>query len=656
MILFWQVINQEDLAAILPDVVTTGNHDDGGAPFDGFEDVSSESGKVAADGGGSSQQQQQQPLPPQQQQSGSQRAVESGSDVELPEQVVSEAIKRIHIDSEEVAQEAEEADASSSGESGEEEAGGTVCVSGPGYSSTLLQQFVEKTEILSSSSVVREEPRRRKRGRPPKLAVKLESTVEGSRSGGVGKCMPELESYMRLDCSVSNVSPDSGIQSVAGSPIHQSCSPASNPTAHSPAPVLAASPRSTPPPPVLFLGEERQSSIARRGPGRPPRSRGPGQPKGLGKKTGEEEKRGGTTSKGEVGCGDCGSRVLASGMDSCDENPPAPSPVPVVPVKRGPGRPKKAPPVLEPNFPLPACTHVSKDEEGKTQGNKRPSTGTKASDQQSESDVKHRVVELVCEDVNTKEHKSSAILSDICDRVSKRLELPNPVTDRSEVKRFPSKSPKVKIGPHRKLETSPQAKLRAWVEKRRKGRRRNESGDWGEGESGPEVELVPQFHFPRQRRLSSSAGSPCSSSHQGSIRNISASKAFASRMLRFPSGMPHHKHKRRKKKVKCLRIEKSLSDPNFFLDLEKLSQDFKRCCIIAKTTASPASTPRSGSGDVNLPSIFRMKRIIKKRKGSEKSQRASDRDSGTEGDGGKEKNRQRRPKKSTVEAPKVSRM
>jgi len=108
--------------------------------------------------------------------------------------------------------------------------------------------------------------------------------------------------------------------------------------------------------------------------------------------------------------------------------------------------------------------------------------------------------------------------------------------------------------------------------------------------------------------------------------------------------------------MKCVRTEKSLSDPNFLLDLEKLSQDFKRCCIIAKTTASPASTPRSGSGDVNLPSIFRMKRIIKKRKGSEKSQRASDRESGTEGDGGKEKNRQRRPKKSTVEAPKVSKM
>ncbi|XP_023718384.1 histone-lysine N-methyltransferase ash1 isoform X3 [Cryptotermes secundus] len=641
-----QVINQEDLAAILPDVVTTGNHDDGGAPFDGFEDVSSESGKVAADGSGSGQ--QQQPLPSQQQQSGSQRATESGSDVELPEQVVSEAIKRIHIDSEEVAQEAEEADASSSGESGEEEAGGSGGGPGSGYSSTLLQQFVVKTEILSSSSsVVREEPRRRKRGRPPKLAVRLESAAESSRSGGVGKCMPELESYMRLDCSVSNVSPDSGIQSVAGSPIHQSCSPASNPTAHSPAPALTASPRSTPPPPILLLGEDRRGSMARRGPGRPPRSRGPGQPKGPGKKM-NNERKGETTSRGEVGCGDCGSRVLVSGTDSCDENPPAPSPVPAVPVKRGPGRPKKAPPVLEPNLPLPACEHISKDDEGKTHGNKKPGASARASDQQAESDVKHPVVELLSEELGMKEHRSSAILSDICDRVSKRLEAPNPVTDR----RFQSQSPKVRMGAQRKSEASPQAKLGAWVEKRRKGRRRNESGDWGEVESGAENEHGPQFQFPRQRRLSSSAGSPCSLSHQGSIRNISAPKALATRMLRFPSGMPHHKHKRRKKKVKCLRTEKVLSDPNFLLDLEKLAQDFKRCCIIARTNASPASTPRSGSGDANLPSIFRMKRIIKKRKGSEKSQRASDRESGTEGDGGKEKNRQRRPKKSTVESPK----
>lgn len=75
----FQVINQEDLAAILPDVVG----------FDGFEDVSSGEGKskagaTARQGPGTVGQ-------------------ESSSDMELlpeQEQIVSEAIKRIDLDSE----------------------------------------------------------------------------------------------------------------------------------------------------------------------------------------------------------------------------------------------------------------------------------------------------------------------------------------------------------------------------------------------------------------------------------------------------------------------------------------------------------------------------------------------------------------------------
>lgn len=45
----------------------------------------------------------------------------------------------------------------------------------------------------------------RKRGRPPKAKI---------------SSMAEIEAYMRLDCTVSNVSPDSGIQSNAGSPLY----------------------------------------------------------------------------------------------------------------------------------------------------------------------------------------------------------------------------------------------------------------------------------------------------------------------------------------------------------------------------------------------------------------------------------------------------
>lgn len=60
----------------MPDVVTTENHEG----FNGFEDVSSESGKVGK----------------------KDTAQDSGSDVELPDQIVNDAIKRIHVDSEEL--------------------------------------------------------------------------------------------------------------------------------------------------------------------------------------------------------------------------------------------------------------------------------------------------------------------------------------------------------------------------------------------------------------------------------------------------------------------------------------------------------------------------------------------------------------------------
>lgn len=61
----------------MPDVVTT----EANAGFDGFEDVSSESGKAEKKDSG---------------------VQDSGSDVELPDQIVSDAIKRIHVDSEDV--------------------------------------------------------------------------------------------------------------------------------------------------------------------------------------------------------------------------------------------------------------------------------------------------------------------------------------------------------------------------------------------------------------------------------------------------------------------------------------------------------------------------------------------------------------------------
>lgn len=88
-----QVINQEDLAAILPDVVGV---------FDGFEDVSGSEGRGTKGAA---------PVPP--------AGQESSSDMELlpeQEQIVSEAIKRIDLDSDEPENDEEQKLSSASGE------------------------------------------------------------------------------------------------------------------------------------------------------------------------------------------------------------------------------------------------------------------------------------------------------------------------------------------------------------------------------------------------------------------------------------------------------------------------------------------------------------------------------------------------------------
>lgn len=117
----------------------------------------------------------------------------------------------------------------------------------PVYSSTLLQQFVEKTAMLS-------EPRKR-------------------RSKCSGK---KLNNDNEYPC-VSNVSPDSGIQSVDNSPLHLAVSPVSPP----------ASTQSPIQPPVTtkpVVNVDRVLYPPKRKPGRPAKAvsaqpRGPGRPR-----------------------------------------------------------------------------------------------------------------------------------------------------------------------------------------------------------------------------------------------------------------------------------------------------------------------------------------------------------------------------------------
>lgn len=157
----------------------------------------------------------------------------------------------------------------------------------------------------------------------------------------------------------------------------------------------------------------------------------------------------------------------------------------------------------------------------------------------------------------------------------------------------------------------------------------------------------------------------------------------------MPRGIKNHKHNKKHHKRKSHKKHSNRSgsiDPKFLQELEKLILDFQKCCIariqqplnryvnyfnMIQFYNLPFSYLfilfhfRVGEGN-RLPSIFRLKRIGKKRKGSERSKN-SDRDSGPEADntlppvvpaprdsrdkgstGGK-----RRPKKSAIETPKV---
>lgn len=273
----------------------------------------------------------------------------------------------------------------------------------------------------------------------------------------------------------------------------------------------------------------------------------------------------------------------------------------LMPSKRGPGRPKKTPPTLEPILPI---------------GDKSPFKGKKTfgSNQSGKSKDRSddRTSNVRVESNNTK--SSGSMLHDICERVSKRLDIPLPTarlpkpwvdhsirSGPSNIKEFKNNSEPVKLQRH---------KLGASLEKRKNGRR----------------------------------------------------KLLASRTLSLSKGLMRvrqHKHKKRKKiKQKILS-----ADPRFLNELERLALDFAKLCRInvegsaSKTSDSPPM----------LPSIFRVKRIVKKRKGSERS-KTSDRDSGPEVEvTGKDKtpthttvsvtvpvaNVKRRPKKKEVETPKV---
>ncbi|KAF6207622.1 hypothetical protein GE061_016069, partial [Apolygus lucorum] len=354
-----QEINQEDLAAILPDV--------GGGSFDGFEE---ENNGGNGSGAATGRPQVSSPAP---------SHITSSSSESDTEQIVSDVISRIQDDSEPTnkpSRPSQQASKSAEHQINRNEIG---------YSSNLLADFVEKTELLSrgtSSSSSSTGPRgnenssgptsavdssasKRKRGRPPKNTVK--SAAASCKSQNQVSGMPELEAYMRLDCPQSNVSPDSGIQSVAGSPAGH----------HS----LPGSPRSPPPnqnngPPLLtkahspchiqdcipspndkitkLVSPPKELKLENGG------KRGPGRPKShvfqlntFGrKKRGKRIKRVELPKKPIVlppSAAELKVPPYFAGAKTSKSNLPS---LPRMSSKRGRGRPKKSPPVLEPIAPL----------------------------------------------------------------------------------------------------------------------------------------------------------------------------------------------------------------------------------------------------------------------------------------------------------------
>ncbi|BES87798.1 AWS [Nesidiocoris tenuis] len=367
-----QEINQEDLAAILPDV--------GGGSFDGFEEENAAA--AAATGAGGTSSSSQASSSRNQVASPAPSPVTSSSSSESDtEQIVSDVISRIQDESESSSTKPLRLSQPPVTRGDRQEQSGRPEI----YSSNLLADFVEKTELLSrggsasvSGSNIRNDGpstapnvsdpsplSKRKRGRPPKTSVKGASSscrAQNQANGG----MPELEAYMRLDCSQSNVSPDSGIQSVAGSPAgHHSLpgSPRSPPNVQNAGPPLLTKANSpihqqegVPSPNdklTKLVSPPKELKLENGG------KRGPGRPKhayvinAFGrKKRGKRIKRVELAKKPIVlppSATELKVPPYFARGGAGKSNLPT---LPQISSKRGRGRPKKSPPVLEPILPL----------------------------------------------------------------------------------------------------------------------------------------------------------------------------------------------------------------------------------------------------------------------------------------------------------------
>ncbi|KAK3919372.1 Histone-lysine N-methyltransferase ASH1L [Frankliniella fusca] len=648
--------------------------------------------------------------------------IDSSSDLELPNQVVGDAIKRIHLESK-----------SKSGPCTAglvEDMHGSDNSSDDGvkrqahYSSNLLQKFVDSTERISEkrrleqtcstgpknsmksgTSYSQKEAMRRKHGHPGKFTPN--SSVSNAARGGPS----DLEVY----CSVSNVSPDSGIYCVNGSPSpwHQS-SPAHSPQ-HPP------HLKSLPSPPHGKISQDHRRKHA--SPLKVVPTSSTKSTKNVLSHTEQKD-----------------SRVPPILSIDDSEGESSLSPMLSAPARRGRGRPKKAPPVLEPCLPygvkssskqshaldrnhmksrkqlsrmesessdqsvercdkiLSYSTHRSREVQVTSQGvqcdqSEFPQIGQsdvkkKKKNQPSQSLVKTNKVKSsstitkstsCSSQQKDKSHRKLDTFQTVCDRVKKSVENnilgPGPVIQSKSSSKTSSKdgSPLKRLSSSKRdnplsdNQLSSKRKLQN-SEKKRKGIGRGEAARLAAAAAA----------------LLSSTSSLCKTDSSNLTSHVPPSSSAvrtskpqrpSEKVVSVPCGLKpvHHKikkhHRRKEHKRHSSRSERrkhsnhsSFVDPSFLLELEKLITEFQRCCCIARI-----QQPSRLLDGNRLPSIFRLKRIGKKRKGSERS-RNSDRDSGPEAEnipavtpaardtrdkgssGGK-----RRPKKSTVETPKGQR-
>ncbi|XP_048510750.1 histone-lysine N-methyltransferase ash1 isoform X2 [Athalia rosae] len=479
-----QEINQEDLAAILPDQ----EHED--APFDGFED--SESGRL-----------------------------------------VSKAIERMSLG----------ADSDSSENPDQNPV--------PVYSSTLLQQFVEKTAMLS-------EPRKRR-----SKALKKSNDPEYG--------------------SISNVSPDSGIQSVNNSPLHLGAGPVS-PLA-TPSPVQTAQSKPA-------VNVDRILYPPKRKPGRPAKSistqpRGPGRPK----------------LKPEI--------IEKIEKIERNESPGLKKPKEDV----ANGKSTKLPSSTQDNA---KASDESKDESGgksKKSKNKKHSQEKKCSPLKTTQDR----VATKSEEVNNPQDK--------CLNKSNKQAKNLPQSDKTVCKRVKQEkstgSIKVTSSPARQKCSSAQSQVEEKSTHSKKVAKENRADTSPASRKHPDVKRVttsaPRRVLKENKNSKKSTLNSVTSAVGRStaialasddkikcVNPANESKNILLNPIHNHRRKHHHKHRRRyllppKTPVRV--------DPCVIQELEKLIEEFSKCCSLGRTSTNSIHS--------ELPQIFRVKKMTKKRKGGD---------------------------------------